>query len=121
MRALVAAAVALGLGWASTALAGPKRRVAVVPLHAEGELGEDWQLRPGEVGLAGLARGDFEVLAPSDVVAVAPEAAQRRDAACWQRVAPRAKATYLVRTIVRVGEDRHYPALVQLVDGSKGT
>jgi TolB-like protein len=121
MRALVAAAVALGLGWSSTASAAPKRTVAVVPLHVEGELGEDWQRQLGEGVLDGLSRGDFEVLAPGDVVAIAPDAAQCSDAACWQRVAARAKATYLVRTIVRVGEDRHYTALVQLVDGSKGT
>lgn len=117
----VAAAIALAQASWSAASPPEKRRVAVLPLLVEGRLGEDWQRELGQGVLDGLQRGDFDVLAPDDVVAIAPDAATCTDAACWGSVAASAKAAYLVRTIVTAGEDRHYDVAITLIDAREGS
>jgi TolB-like protein len=119
MGAFVAAVVALGLA-GSNGVAPARQTVAAVPLQVEGELGEDWQRRLAEGVLEGLSRGNFDVLAPADLVALAPDVATCSDAACWARVAAAADARYLVRTVVRVQEARDYTVRVALLDGRTG-
>jgi hypothetical protein len=133
---LVASATALGLslaavptlaGAAAPVVADPAAgeeskiiRAAILPLEVEGdELPEaDRAALTGRL-VEGLRRGDFDVIAPSEVVAKAPSAASCRDAACYTAIARATGATHVVRAVVKE-EDRDYKVEVVLVDGKDG-
>ena len=94
-------------------------RAAILPLEVRGELSEaDREALTAEL-VEGLRRGDFEVVAPTEVLAASPDAVSCADAACVQTVARDTGATQVVRATVVV-EDRDYHVTVRLLDGSTG-
>lgn len=129
----VALATALGMGVASrpalvvaepgddAAPAAPAAKAAILPLAVEGdELPEADRAQLTERLVEGLRRGDFDVIAPDEVLRTSPAAAGCNDAACFTSVASATGATHVVRAVVNA-EDRDYEVEVMLVAGSDGT
>jgi len=141
-RGLVASATALGLGMATVptfvearalapevpepAAAAPAEaqatpiRAAILPLAVEGDELPDAD-RAELTGrlVEGLRRGQFDVVAPDEVVSAAPSAASCRAADCYTSIARATGATHVVRAVVKA-QDRDYQVEVLLVDGTDG-
>lgn len=128
----VALATALGLSVATLptlTFAGPgdeapaakeATKAAILPLGVEGdEMPEADRDQLTERLVEGLRRGDFDVIAPDDVLSAAPDAASCRDAACYTAIAQATGATHVVRTAVNA-QDRDYEVEVLLVSGTDG-
>ena len=136
-RGLVASATALGLSVATVPTlvvlgptvvlaaepeAGEARviRAAVLPLAVEGdELPDADRAELSGRLVEGLRRGEFDVIAPDDVVSAAPSAATCRAAECYTAIAKGTGATHVVRVLVKA-QDREYEVEVLLVDGASG-
>lgn len=118
-RALPALAAALGLTVAGPALAGPPdeegAKAAVLPFNIDGSLSEADALQLTEKLVDGLQRGEFAVVAPSDVVAAEPAAAGCTDKSCVTKSASATNATHVVRTTITV-QDRDYTVALELLD-----
>ncbi|MCX4241862.1 PEGA domain-containing protein [Paraliomyxa miuraensis] len=116
----------LGLG-PSLALAAPgdepkatATKAAILPLAVEGdEMPDADRAQLTERLVEGLRRGDFDVIAPDEVLSQAPDAASCRDAACYTAIAAATGATHVVRAVVDA-QDRDYEVEVLLVSGSNG-
>lgn len=94
-------------------------RAAILPLAVQGELSDvDREALLGEL-VGGLQRGDFDVVAPADVLAKDADAADCAQAKCFERVAKNTGASHVVRATVIV-RDRDYDVAVELVDGKTG-
>jgi hypothetical protein len=95
-------------------------RAAVLPLAVEGEdlPAADRAELTGRL-VEGLRRGQFDVIAPDEVLAAAPSAATCRAADCYTAIAKAAGATHVIRFVVE-GQDRDYEVEVVLVDGKTG-
>ncbi len=95
-------------------------RAAVLPLVFEGEELPDAD-RSELTGrlVEGLRRGEFDVVAPDEVLAAAPNAATCRAADCYTSIASAAGATHVVRFVVQA-QDRDYQVEVVLLDGKDG-
>jgi PEGA domain len=137
---VVASATALGLGVATlptlaiARVAAPEAapeaaptaaevtpiRAAILPLAVEGDEmpTADRDQLTGRL-VEGLRRGDFDVIAPDEVLRQAPNAATCRDAACYTAIARTTGASHVVRAVVQA-EDRDYQVEVVLVDGKDG-
>jgi hypothetical protein len=107
----------------SAAEAEPEReaiRAAVLPLAAEGEdlPAADRAELTGRL-VEGLRRGQFDVIAPDEVLAAAPSAATCHAAECYTSIAKAAGATHVIRFVVDA-QDRDYKVEVVLVDGKTG-
>jgi hypothetical protein len=98
----------------------PAVRTAILPLAVEGDElpAADRQELTGHL-VEGLRRGDFDVIAPDEVVAAAPTAASCRTPDCYTSIASATGATHVVRAVVQV-QDRDYQVQVVLVNGSNG-
>jgi len=135
-RGLVASATALGLSVVTVPTvvraapgepeaAGPSAeatpiRAAILPLAVEGdELPEADRTELTGRLVEGLQRGDFDVVAPDEVLSKAPAAASCRAADCYTSIASATGATHVVRAVVQA-QDRDYTVEVLLVDGKNG-
>ena len=94
-------------------------QAAILPLEVEGELSEADRDRLTAELVGGLQRGDFAVIAPSDVVAASSDAAGCAKAKCLQSTAADTGATHVLRAKVVV-EDRDYTVQVEVFDGATG-
>jgi hypothetical protein len=95
-------------------------RAAVLPLVVEGdELPEADRAELTGRLVEGLRRGQFDVIAPRDVLSAAPTAASCRAPDCYTSIAKASGATHLVRVVVKA-QDRDYQVEVVLVDGKNG-
>lgn len=140
-KGLVASATALGLSVANLSIialgptvasaapepAGsaaeaetPPIRAAILPLAVEGdELPEVDRVDLTRRLVEGLQRGDFDVIAPDEVLSKAPSAATCRAADCYTSIASATGSTHVVRAVVKA-QDRDYEVEVVLVDGKNG-
>ncbi len=103
----------------AAAPAATRPRAAILPLSVQGELSEvDREALLGEL-VGGLQRGEFDIVAPADVLAKDADAADCAQAKCFERVAKNTDASHVVRATVIV-RDRDYDVAVELVDGKSG-
>jgi hypothetical protein len=95
-------------------------RAAILPLAVEGDElpAADRAELTGRL-VEGLERGDFDVIAPDDVLSKAPAAATCRAADCYTSIARDTGSTHVVRAVVKA-QDRDYQVEVVLVDGKSG-
>ena len=95
-------------------------RAAVLPLAVEGEdlPAADRAELTGRL-VEGLRRGQFDVIAPDEVLAADPSAATCRAPGCYTAIAKAAGATHVVHFVV-TAQDRDYQVDVVLVDGKSG-
>jgi hypothetical protein len=98
----------------------PPIRAAILPVAVEGDElpAADREQLTGRL-VEGLRRGDFDVVAPDEVLRKAPSAATCRAADCYTSIAKATGATHVVRAVVQA-EDRDYQVEVVLVDGNGG-
>ncbi len=95
-------------------------RAAVLPMTVEGEpLPEADQAELTRRLVEGLARGDFAVTTPEQVLASSPGAATCKEAGCLMSIAGGASASHVVRTVIE-SRDRDYDVRVVLYDGETG-
>jgi len=111
-----AAADAGGAGGAGTS-AGSK--LAILPLTIEGNLGDSDRAELTKALTAGLERGNFSIVGPDQVLAFDARAGSCDNAVCYQNIARRTGAAYVVRAVVIV-KDRDYTVKVELVAGADG-
>ncbi len=103
------------------AMDGATTRAAILPLVVEGdEVPEADRAQLAGRLVEGLERGDFEVVAPDEVVAASSAANSCREASCYTSIAKAAGASHVVVAVVKV-EDRDYEVEVVLVDGKNGS
>ncbi len=98
--------------------AAPK--LAILPLTVDGSLGESDQAALMKALTAGLERGSFSLIGPDVVEGMDAQAAQCNNAVCYQSIASRTGATYVVHPRVSV-RDRDYAVSVELLgtDGKR--
>ena len=122
-------------GWQVAAAAGPisarpvapamlapaaaSAKLAILPVTVEGGISESDQAELTRALTAGLERGNFKIVGPDQVMAADAQAAACNNAVCYQNIAARTGAAYVVRAIVSV-KDRDYNVRVELVAGSDG-
>ena len=113
----VAEAALLAPGESSTS-AGSK--LAILPLTVEGGLGESDQAELTRALTAGLERGNFSIVGPDRVLASDARAGSCDNAVCYQNIARKTGAAYVVRATVIV-KDRDYTVKVEMVgaDGKR--
>lgn len=100
---------------------GDTTRAAILPLAVEGDAmpEADRDQLAGRL-VEGLRRGDFEVIAPDEVLAASASADSCRAAGCYTAIAKATGASHVVLAVISV-DDRDYEVEVVLVDGSDGT
>lgn len=100
---------------------GATTRAAILPLAVEGDtMPEADRTRLAGRLVDGLMRGDFEVVAPEEVIAASSGASRCRAAGCYTSIAKATDASHVVLAVVNV-EDRDYEVRVVLVDGDDGS
>lgn len=129
--ALAASVCLSSFGIAAPALAAPRPlvaataapegggKLAILPLVVEGSLSEADTATLTQSLSSGLQRGEFTIVAPSEVLAVEPNAAGCGDTACFKSIASKTGAAFVVRAEVGV-RDRDYTVQVDLVSGADG-
>jgi len=96
-------------------------RAAILPVIVEGDdMPEADRAQLAGRLVDGLERGDFEVIAPDDVVAASSAATSCRDASCYMSIAKAVGASHVVVAVVNA-VDRDYKVEVVLVDGKNGS
>jgi hypothetical protein len=95
-------------------------KLAILPLTVEGPISESDQAELTKALTAGLERGSFSIVGPEGVLAADPKAGACNNAVCYQNIATRTGAAYVVRAVVSV-KDRDYTVKVELVgaDGKR--
>ncbi len=103
-----------------SAAAGTGSKLAILPLTIEGGLGEADKAELTKALSAGLQRGNFSIVGPDEVLASDARAGSCDNAVCYQNIARRTRAAYVVRATVSV-KDRDYTVKVELVgaDGKR--
>src|SRR5688500_12995201 len=99
-------------GWSGTAgAAGPRgvagapamlapaasAKLAILPLTVEGGISESDQAELTKALTAGLERGSFQIVGPEGVLAADPKAGACNNVVCYQNIARRTGAAYVVR------------------------
>jgi hypothetical protein len=111
------------LAWSAgtrAAAAGPAAdKIGVMPIVVRGELAPAWRERLQARVLEGVERGPLPVVAPTDIVTAAPDAASCNDAKCRVAIASAVGARWLVRPIVEV-KGRDFRVDIELLDGRDG-
>ena len=136
LAVVLATSVVFGTsGWTGTAVAaaGPRgvagapamlapaasAKLAILPLTVEGGISESDQAELTKALTAGLERGSFQIVGPEGVLAADPKAGDCNNVVCYQNIARRTGAAYVVRAVVSV-KDRDYTVKVELVAGADG-
>lgn len=94
-------------------------KLAILPLVVEGTLSDVDSKSLTQSLISGLQRGAFTVLDPDQVLAADADAATCDDAKCFQSIASKTGAGYVVRAVVTV-RDRDYSVQVSLLSGADG-
>ena len=104
----------------ASAASGSGAKLAILPLTIEGGLGEADQAELTKALSAGLQRGNFSIVSPEQVLATDARAGSCDNTVCYQNIARRTGAAYVVRAVVSV-KDRDYTVKVELVgaDGKR--
>jgi len=109
-----------GVVQAAPAEARVGSKLAILPLTVEGGLGESDRAELTKALTAGLERGDFSIVGPDQVLAADDRAGSCDNTVCYQNIARKTGAAYVVRATVIV-KDRDYTVKVELVgaDGKR--
>ena len=99
--------------------AGQGPKLAILPVTVEGGISESDQAELTRALTAGLERGSFQIVGPEQVLAADAKAGDCNNAVCYQNIAARTGAAYVVRAVVSV-KDRDYTVKVELVAGADG-